>query len=94
MILVYYLENPKIFYILSALSIIVLGYVFKILGQLKLFVMIFLAAIEFGTHAAIQKYIRSHQQLNKFEEDYIFYSTFVYMFVVVLTMRLIEKYFI
>lgn len=92
MILTYYLDHPKIFYIISASIIISLAVVFKVFGEIKLFLMIFFAALEFGVHAAIQKYIRSHPRLNKFEEEYIFYSTFIYMFVVVLTMKLIERY--
>jgi hypothetical protein len=93
MILVYYLEKPKIFYIITSIVIISIAFLFKVLGEIKLFLMIFFAALEFGIHAAIQKYIRTHPSLNQFEEEYIFYSTFVYMFVVVLTMKLIEKYF-
>lgn len=93
MILTYYLDNPKLFYIITSLTIISIGYIFKSLGQAKLFMLIFIASIEFGVHAAIQKYIRSHPRLNKFEEEYVFYSTFVYMFVVVLTTKLIETYF-
>ena len=93
MILTYYLDHPKLFYIITSTAIITIGLLFKSLGQIKLFLMILFAAFEFGVHAAIQKYIRSHPRLNKFEEEYIFYSTFVYMFVVVLTMKLIERYF-
>lgn len=93
MILTYYLDHPKFFYVITSLSIIGVGYIFKLLGEIKLFLMIFFAALEFGVHASIQKYIRDHPRLQQFEEDYIFYSTFVYMFVVVLTMKLIEKVF-
>lgn len=93
MILTYYLDHPKFFYIFTSLAIISVGFLFKTLGEIKLFLMIFFAAFEFGVHAAIQKYIRTHPRLNQFEEEYVFYSTFVYMFVVVLTMKLIERYF-